>query len=92
MTMYFETDRMTGTHTFVVPNFMGSDVTVLTGISYHVHGSFSVTYAPANGTTLSAGTYNLTTTISDDVLRKDCVSTLNVTGILHKAFLLFMRM
>ena len=80
MVMTYEADSMTGNHTFEEPSFGPSNVTVLSGIMYYEHGEYMVEFSITDGERLPVGTYTLITTISDDELSRDCLSTINVTG------------
>ena len=79
--MTFEADNMTGTYAFDETIFGPSDVTVLSGVTYFSHGgSYNVNFSIAGGTDLPVGSHSLVTSISDEELSIDCLSSISVVG------------
>ena len=78
----YEVDITTGTYAFAQPDFQHINVTLLPGVEYYPHGDyFNVTFSIEDGSNLTVGSHDLTTTILDTELHKNCISTLTVRGL-----------
>ena len=75
------TDPDSNTHTFETPSFGPNDVTVLSSINaYFYHGTLTVSVTVPGEPDLPIGNHTITTVIADDVLQRNCSSTLTVQG------------